>query len=113
MSSGIYAILTDATVEGLVWILLTVALSAVLLRGRGVAEHGNRRIPAILWLFMALLGTLVGGTEFHWLLTTDVQQLGSILIPELFRDLATVVDLALLGIFLWQLTKSYRQSKQA
>ncbi len=111
LSSGIYAILTDAVVEGLVWIVLTIGLSAALLRGKAVAKNENREVPGILWLFIALVMTVMGVTRLYNLTITDVEQLGSVQIPELFQNIATAIYLVLLAIFLWQLILAYRQQR--
>jgi len=111
LSSGIYAVLTDASVEGLIWIVLTVGLSAMLLRGKTVGAQENRRVPVLLWLFLALFVAVVGATELYNLFITDIRQLGTLLIPELFQSLATIVFLALVAVFLWQLIQTYRQSR--
>lgn len=111
LSSGIYAILTDAVVEGLVWIVLTLGLSATLLRGKAVAKNENREVPGILWLFIALVMTVMGVTRLYNLTITDVEQLGSVQIPELFQNIATAIYLVLLAIFLWQLILAYRQQR--
>jgi len=111
LSSGIFAILTDAVVEGLVWIVLTLGLSAALLRGKAVAKNENREVPGILWLFIALVMTVMGVTRLYNLTITDVEQLGSVQIPELFQNIATAIYLVLLALFLWQLILSYRQQQ--
>ena len=111
LSSGIYAILTDALVEGLVWIVLTFGLSAVLLGGKVTAEDEKREVPGILWLFIALVMTVMGVTRLYNLTITDVVQLGSVQIPELFQNIATAIYLVLLAIFLWQLILAYRQQR--
>lgn len=111
LSSGIYAILTDAMVEGLVWIVLTLGLSTALLLGKAVAEDENRKVPGILWLFIALVMTVMGATRLYNLTITDVEQLGSLQIPELFQNITAVIYLVLLAIFLWQLILSYRQRR--
>jgi len=111
ISSGIYAILTDALIEGLVWIVLTFGLSAVLLRGKAVAEDENREVPVILWLFIALVMAVIGVTRLYSLTITDVEQLGSLQIPELFQNFATTAYVILLAIFLWQLIVTYRQRR--
>ena len=63
LSSGIYAILTDAMVEGLVWIVVTLGLSTALLKGKAIAESENREVPGILWLFIALVMAVLGATS--------------------------------------------------
>lgn len=113
LSSGIYAILTDAMVEGLVWIVVTLGLSTALLRGKAIAESENREVPGILWLFIALVMAVLGATRLFNLTITDIEQLGSLQIPELFQDIASVIYLIVLAIFLWQLIFAYRQRRNA
>lgn len=109
LSSGTYAILTDAMVEGLVWILVTLGLSTALLWRKAVAVNENREVPGILWLFIALVMTVLGATRLFNLTITDIEQLGSLQIPELFQNIASVIYLIVLAIFLWQLVFTYRQ----
>lgn len=113
LSSGIYAILTDAMVEGLVWIVVTLGLSTALLKGKAIAESKNREVPRILWLFFALVMAVLGATRLFNLTITDIEQLGSLQIPELFQDIASVIYLIVLAIFLWQLIFAYRQRRNA
>lgn len=113
LSSGIYAILTDAMVEGLVWIVVTLGLSTALLKGKAIAESENREVPGILWLFIALVMAVLGATRLFNLTITDIEQLGSLQIPELFQDIASVIYLIVLAIFLWQLIFAYRQRRNA
>lgn len=113
LSSGIYAILTDAMVEGLVWIVVTLGLSTALLKGKAIAESENREVPEILWLFVALVMAVLGATRLFNLTITDIEQLGSLQIPELFQDIASVIYLIVLAIFLWQLIFAYRQRRNA
>lgn len=113
LSSGIYAILTDAMVEGLVWIAVTLGLSTALLKGKAIAESENREVPGILWLFIALVMAVLGATRLFNLTITDIEQLGSLQIPELFQDIASVIYLIVLAIFLWQLIFAYRQRRNA
>lgn len=113
LSSGIYAILTDAMVEGLVWIVVTLGLSTALLKGKAIAESENREVPRILWLFIALVMAVLGATRLFNLTITDIEQLGSLQIPELFQDIASVIYLIVLAIFLWQLIFAYRQRRNA
>jgi len=113
LSSGIYAILTDAIVEGLVWIVVTLGLSTALLKGKAIAESENREVPGILWLFIALVMAVLGATRLFNLTITDIEQLGSLQIPELFQDIASVIYLIVLAIFLWQLIFAYRQRRNA
>ncbi len=113
LSSGIYAILTDAMVEGLVWIVVTLGLSTALLKGKAIAKSENREVPGILWLFIALVMAVLGATRLFNLTITDIEQLGSLQIPELFQDIASVIYLIVLAIFLWQLIFAYRQRRNA
>ena len=113
LSSGIYAILTDAIVEGLVWIGVTLGLSTALLKGKAIAKSENREVPGILWLFIALVMAVLGATRLFNLTITDIEQLGSLQIPELFQDIASVIYLIVLAIFLWQLIFAYRQRQNA
>ena len=104
---------TDAVVEGLVWIVVTLGLSAALLRRKSVAENENREVPGILWLFIALVMTVFGATRLFSLTITDIEQLGSLQIPELFQNIASLIFLIVLAIFLWQLISTYRQRRHA
>jgi len=113
LSSGIYAILTDAMVEGLVWIVVTLGLSTALLKGKAIAKSENREVPGILWLFIALVMAVLGATRLFNLTITDIEQLGSLQIPELFQDIASVIYLIVLAILLWQLIFAYRQRRNA
>jgi len=60
LSSGVYAILTDALLVGLLWLALTIVLAAVLFRGKTLAEQENREIPLVMWILVALVVSVIG-----------------------------------------------------
>ncbi len=109
LSSGVYAILTDALLEGLLWLVLTIVLAAVLFRGKTVAEQENREIPLVMWILVALVVSVIGFARLFDLSITDIELFGTVQMPELFRNISSLIYMVLLAVFIWQLIRAYRK----
>lgn len=110
VSSGIYAVLTGEPILGIAWFLGTAVFVAGAIRASAYAER-IQQVPTLSWVLIALVTILVGASRIFDLFITEVEQFGTILIPELFRNISAVIYVLLLGVFLWQLI-GFRQSKE-
>lgn len=111
-SSGVYAIMTGEVVAGLVWFALTAAMVAFLLRAKSVAVRENRQVPGVMWGFAVITFVLIGASSFYELLNTRIVILRSVQVPELFRNISSVIYLILLIMFIWQLIRLIRWRRQ-
>ena len=109
LSSGVFAILTDALFEGLMWLILTIAMAGVLFRAQTVAEQEKREIPIVMWVLVVLVFSAIGVARLFDLTVTNIELLGSIQVPELFRSISSLIYLLLLVVFVWQLFRAYKR----
>jgi len=109
LSSGVFAIMTGAPLEGLMWLVLTIAMVAVLFRAKTVAEQEKREIPIVMWVLVVLVFSAIGVARLFDLTVTEIELLGSIQLPELFRSISSLIYLLLLVVFVWHLFRAYKR----
>ena len=113
LSSGLYALASGGILDGLVEILIALAIGAFLLSGKLATAATGREVPKLLIGFFLLITIIISSFRLTELFVIDLEFLGELRLPELIRVVSTVVFVVLVGIFLWQLAKSRSKKRPA